>query len=47
MPNPDMNMSVSIYKKGEALKKFAALQLFVETMPIYKAVATRNGNNDY
>jgi hypothetical protein len=25
--------------------KFAALRLFVETMPIYKAVATGNGKN--
>jgi hypothetical protein len=25
-------------------KKFATLRLFVETMPIYKAVASRNGN---
>jgi hypothetical protein len=33
-------------KKGEALQKFATLRLFVETMPIYKAVATGNGNNE-
>jgi hypothetical protein len=26
--------------------KFAALRLFVETMPIYKAVATGNRNNE-
>ena len=34
-------------KKGEALQKFAALHLFVETMPIYKAVATGNGNIEF
>jgi hypothetical protein len=28
-----------------ALEKLAALHLFVEKMPIYKAVATGNGNN--
>jgi hypothetical protein len=27
--------------------KFAALRLFVETIPIYKAVASGNGNNEY
>jgi hypothetical protein len=27
--------------------KFAALPLFVETIPIYKAVATRKGNNEF
>ncbi len=27
--------------------KFAMLRLFVETMPIYKAVATGNGNNTF
>jgi hypothetical protein len=27
--------------------KFAALRLFVETMPIYKAVATGNGKNEF
>jgi hypothetical protein len=27
--------------------KFAPLRLFVETMPIYKAVATGNGKNDF
>jgi hypothetical protein len=27
--------------------KFAALRLFVETVPIYKAVATRKGNNKF
>ncbi len=26
--------------------KFAALRLFVKTMPIYRAVATGNGNNE-
>jgi hypothetical protein len=33
-------------KKGMPCKKFATLRLFVETMPIYKAVATGNGNNE-
>jgi hypothetical protein len=28
-------------------KKFAALRLFVETMPIYKAVASGNGNIEF
>ncbi len=27
--------------------KFAALRLFVETIPIYKAVASGNGNKEY
>jgi hypothetical protein len=27
--------------------KFAALRLFVKTMPIYKAVATGNRNNEF
>jgi hypothetical protein len=36
-----------VKKKGEALQKFAALSLFVVTMPIYKAVATGNGNNEF
>jgi hypothetical protein len=27
--------------------KFAALLLFVETIPIYKAVATGKGNNEF
>jgi hypothetical protein len=27
--------------------KFAALTLFVETIPIYKAVATGKGNNEF
>ncbi len=27
--------------------KFAALHLFVETIPIYKAVATGKGNNEF
>jgi hypothetical protein len=31
----DITTSAPIYKKGEALKKLAALRLFVETMPIY------------
>jgi hypothetical protein len=28
-------------------KKFATLHLFVETMPIYKAVASGNGNIEF
>jgi hypothetical protein len=40
-------MSAPIYKKGEVLKKLAALHLFVETLPIYKAVATGNGNDEF
>jgi hypothetical protein len=27
--------------------KFAALRLFVETMPIYKAIATGNSTNEF
>jgi hypothetical protein len=27
--------------------KFAALRIFVETIPIYKAVATGKGNNEF
>jgi hypothetical protein len=27
--------------------KFTALRLFVETIPIYKAVASRNGNIEF
>jgi hypothetical protein len=34
-------------KKREALQKFATLRLFVLTMPIYKAVATGNGNTEF
>jgi hypothetical protein len=34
-------------KKGEALQKLAMLCLFVETMPISKAIATGNGNNEF
>jgi hypothetical protein len=34
-------------KKGMPCKKFATLRLFVETMPIYKAVATRNGKKEF
>jgi hypothetical protein len=37
----------TVYKKGEAPKILAALHLFVETMPICKAVATGNGNNEF
>jgi hypothetical protein len=29
------------------LKKFSTLRLFVETMPIYKAVASGNGNIEF
>jgi hypothetical protein len=28
-------------------KKFATLRLFIETMPIYKAVASGNGNIEF
>jgi hypothetical protein len=41
MPIQDMNMSAPIYQKGEALKKLAALHLFVQTLPINKAVASK------
>ncbi len=41
-PIQGMNTSAPIYKKGEAQKKLAALHLFVETLPIYKAIATGN-----
>jgi hypothetical protein len=34
-------------QKWDALKKFATLRLFVETMPIYKAVASGNGNIEF
>jgi hypothetical protein len=34
-------------QKGEALQKFATLCLFVETMPIYKAVESVNGNIEF
>jgi hypothetical protein len=34
-------------QKGEALKKFAMLRLFVETTPIYKAVASGNGQIEF
>ena len=40
-PIQDMNTSTPIYKK---VKKLAALRLFVVTMPVEKAVASRNGN---
>jgi hypothetical protein len=33
-----------IYKKDEALKKLAALHLFVETLPINKVVTSGKGN---
>jgi hypothetical protein len=44
MPIQDMNTSAPIYKK---VKKFAALRLFVVTMPIKKAVASGNGNIEF
>jgi hypothetical protein len=47
MPIQDMNTSAPIYNKGEALKKLAALHLFVETLPIYKTIATGNRNNEF
>jgi hypothetical protein len=34
-------------QKREALQKFATLRLFVETMPINKAVASGNGNIEF
>jgi hypothetical protein len=34
-------------QKGEALQKFATICLFVETMPIYKDVASGNGNIEF
>ncbi len=44
MPFQDMNTSAPIYKKDEALKKLEALHLFVETLPVSKAVASGKGN---
>jgi hypothetical protein len=44
MPIQGMNTSAPISKKDEALKKLAALHLFVETLPISKAVASGKGN---
>jgi hypothetical protein len=35
------------HKKWDALQKFATLRLFVEIMPIYKAVASGNGNIEF
>ncbi len=37
------NLKSNFTKKGKPCNKFATLRLFVETMPIYKAVATGNG----
>jgi hypothetical protein len=34
-------------KKGMPCKKFATPRLFFETMPIYKAVASGNGNIEF
>jgi hypothetical protein len=34
-------------KKGKPCKKFAMLCLFIETMPIYKAIATGNRKNEF
>jgi hypothetical protein len=44
---PIQDINAPIFKEGEALKKLAALRLFVKTMPIYKALATENGNNEF
>ncbi len=44
MPIQDVNTSAPIYKEDEALKKLAALHLFVETLPINKAVTSGKGN---
>jgi hypothetical protein len=35
LPIQDINTFAPKYKKGEALKKLAALRRFVETLPIY------------
>jgi hypothetical protein len=34
-------------KKGKPCQKFATIRLFDLTMPIYKAVATGKGNNEF
>jgi hypothetical protein len=44
MPIQDVNTSAPIYTKDEALKKLVALHLFVETLPINKAVTSGKGN---
>jgi hypothetical protein len=44
MPIQDVNTSAPINKKDEALKKLAALHLFVETLPINNAVTSGKGN---
>jgi hypothetical protein len=44
MPIQDVNTSAPIYKEDEALKKLAALHLFVETSPFNKAVTSGKGN---
>jgi hypothetical protein len=44
MPIQNVNTSPPIYKKEEALKKLAALHLFVKASPINKAVTSGQGN---
>ncbi len=39
--------TISVVMVSPYWLKFAALCLFVETIPIYKAVATGKGNNEY
>jgi hypothetical protein len=39
--------TIGIVTVSPYLLKFAALCLFVETIPIYKAVATGKGNNEF
>ena len=39
--------TIEIVKVSPNWLKFAALRLFVETIPIYKAVATGKGNNEF
>ncbi len=43
-PIQDMNTSTPMYKK---VKKLAALHLFVETLPRYKAISTGNRNIEF
>ncbi len=45
-PIQDMNILTLTYPFRH-YKKFATLRLFVETMPIPKAVASRNGNIEF
>jgi hypothetical protein len=48
MPVQDINTSAPILLAFSPYwLKFAALRLFVETIPIYKAVATGKGNNEF